>query len=174
MKFHVFCQPSLLWTENKLVYTPFTNVPLHSIPQASTSTALMTRKLVLDAIPSSPHPFLKICIDMRQLKIILLVWIYFIVLNWHYHIHPILNGQQNKTTDEIKLQQIIDYIMKATSPHALYCTFSSLAWWKLSLEELLKKAFTDVFTWLHYYFYVNSATFQITVYLGCFLLHPFC
>lgn len=40
---------------------------------------LQQQLLVLDAIsfPSPPNPFLKISMDMRQLKIILLVWIYF-------------------------------------------------------------------------------------------------
>lgn len=40
---------------------------------------LQQQLLVLDAIsfPSPPNPFLKISMDMQQLKIILLVWIYF-------------------------------------------------------------------------------------------------
>lgn len=160
--FHVFCQPSLLWTENKLFNTTFTNVPLHSSPQASTSTAIIGFRCHLLPLPP-PQPLPKNFHGYAAIKNYFVgLNIFFTGLNWHYHIHPILNGQQNKTTNKIELQHIIIliYIMKATLPHALYCTFSSLTWWKLSLEELLKKAFTDVF--------------QSTVYLGCFLLHPFC
>ena len=51
-----------------------------SPPTPALRPQLQQQLLVLDAIsfPSPPpNPFLKISMDMRQLKIILLVWIYF-------------------------------------------------------------------------------------------------
>lgn len=47
--------------------------------------------------------------------------IFFTVLNWHYHIHPILNGQQNKTTNKIELQHIID-LYHESNIATMHCT----------------------------------------------------
>lgn len=102
--------------------------------------------------------------------------IFFTVLNWHYHIHPILNGQQNKTTNKIELQHIID-LYHESNIATMHCTVPLAALhdgnflWKNSWKKHLQ---IYVFTWLHWYFYVNSATFQSTVCLGSFLLHPYC
>ena len=73
---------------------------------------LQQQLLVLDAIsfPSPPpQPLPKNFHGYAAIKNYFVgLNIFFTGLNWHYHIHPILNGQQNKTTNKIELQHIID------------------------------------------------------------------
>lgn len=81
--------------------------------------------------------------------------IFFIVLNWHYHIHPILNGQQNKTTNKIELQHIID-LYHESNIATMHCTVPLAAlhdgnflWknsWKKHLQMYLR-GYIDIFMW---------------------------
>ena len=76
--------------------------------------------------------------------------------------------------DKIKPQVKLNYNMKATLP-SMHCIVPLAALhdgnflWKNSWKKHLQ-----MYLLLHYYFYVNSATFESTAYLGSLFLHPFC